>query len=236
MDRREFLASVRAEGYKMTDRMLTDWIQRGLVAQPAISSDGHGVDSEYPPDQLQLTLQLLDKHQPGHGLDGLYNLPVGVWLYWHNAGIVPLSQTKRALGEWVERRTRGGRSGTEAAAAAKALADQFIEAGVPKAEASTLNKAFQAANSTGTLDLDHVQETLGEWLDSPHIAAMVRILERLTAGITNFDSFTDDDFRQARVEHLGVITPAYRAAHIEELTIDACKNLTGHLGELHLRQ
>ena len=64
---------------------------------------------------------------------------------------------------------------------------------------------------------------------------MLRIFERLTAGITNFDTFSDDDFRQARVEHLGMATPAYRESHIEELTLDACKNLTGHLGELRLR-
>jgi hypothetical protein len=156
-------------------------------------------------------------------------------LYWHNQAIVPLTQTQRALGEWVDPRTRGGRSGIAASSAAKALASQFAEAGIPESEAKKLHKAFTAANTTGTLNLDQVRETLGEWLDSPHIAAMLRIFERLTAGITNFETFTDDDFYQARAEHLAALTPAYRDTNIKKLTVDACQNLTGHLGELHLR-
>lgn len=235
MERVDFLAAVQSEGFAMSDRKLTDWIERGLIASPTRTSDGNGVDADYTENQLKLAVDLLGKHRPGQDVDGLYNEPVAIWLYWHNDGIVPLAQAQRAWRSWAEPRSRGGRSGIKGVRAAGELADQFRSAGVSGMDSQRLAKAFAAANTTGTLDFDQVRGTIGDdLLLSPQIQGMLRVLERRLAGIDHREEFTDDDFHQARAEHLALIPPGYREPNLKELVLNACINLTTHLGDVYL--
>ncbi|MDP3983691.1 MAG: hypothetical protein Q8Q52_01625 [Acidimicrobiia bacterium] len=235
MDRTEFLAAIRSEGFERSGRKLTDWIERGLLASPDRSSDGHGVAADYTGNQLKLALDLLGKHRPGQDVDGLYNEPVAIWLFWHNQEIVPLEQAQRAWRSWAETRSRGGRSGIRGVRAASELADQFQAAGVPKDVRNDLARAFAAANTNGKLDLGEVRQSIGDdLLSRPQIRGMVRVLERKLAAIEHRDDLTDDDFYQARAEHLALMPPKYRQDNIEELVRSACYNLTTHLGDVYL--
>lgn len=105
--RPEMLRAASKRGFRAEERLFDDWCDRGLLDNPPRAAGlGRGKGSmprKWSERQLELWLCLLDLRQRrkvGH-LQPLYAIPVYSWLYWGDAGDVPLRQVRRALVSWT---------------------------------------------------------------------------------------------------------------------------------------
>jgi hypothetical protein len=107
--REDLLAAATARGFKASARLISDWVELGLLDRPTRRGLGRGRGSlaTWPENQLQLFLQLLDQKRKGaRRIPTLCNLPVGLWLHFGDE-YVPLRQTRRALKTWATTSTTG---------------------------------------------------------------------------------------------------------------------------------
>jgi len=96
----DLLTDAAKAGQPMTRRVLTAWIQLGLLDHPARRGKGRAKGSHpatVTPDQRQLFALLLRHRSTVKRLSTLAALPVTIWVYWGD-DYVPLRQAKRALG------------------------------------------------------------------------------------------------------------------------------------------
>lgn len=101
----DLIADAHKSGHTATSRMLTDWVQRGLLDKPVRRGAGRGKGTTkglYPATQRQLFSILLDKRGTHPSVAHLSAVPVGIWVYWGEEWI-PYRQARRALHTWVER-------------------------------------------------------------------------------------------------------------------------------------
>jgi hypothetical protein len=108
-----------AHGFSATPRLITDWVELGLLDAP----DRHGLGrargsaaGTWSEAQRQLFLALLDKRREVKHIAPLCNMPVWLWLFWGDE-YAPLRQVRRALETWG-----GVRGGTKGLSWAKAHA------------------------------------------------------------------------------------------------------------------
>ncbi len=128
--RDDLLAIARSRGFNPSARLITDWIDVGLIDRPTKRGlgRGRGTIATWPDTQLQLFLLVLEKRDAGaKRVATLCNIPVGIWLYWGDT-YAPLRQVRRALSTWSKANT-GGRWASERAAkdAARELVDQLAD-------------------------------------------------------------------------------------------------------------
>ena len=113
----DLLADAAAHGYRVTARMVTDWVVLGLLDRPLRQPLGRGKGSAkgvYTAEQRQLFLCLLDKRGPqARRSHTLAKVPIVIWLYYGDP-YVPTRQVARALKTWLD---EGGRTGKEQARA-----------------------------------------------------------------------------------------------------------------------
>lgn len=101
----------------LTTRLITDWVQRGLLDRPARQSKGRGKGSAkatFPDAQRDLLLLLLRRRGESSGVAHLLAIPVAIWLYWGDDFVLS-RQALRALTTWAKHyetapagRARGG--------------------------------------------------------------------------------------------------------------------------------
>lgn len=100
----DLLAAADKAGFpNLTARMVTDWVQKGLLDQPVRNPKGRGQGSAkgtYPESQRQLFLLLLDKRASSPHIALLVNVPIAIWSYWGEE-YVPTRQVLRALTTWA---------------------------------------------------------------------------------------------------------------------------------------
>ena len=88
----------------LTDRLITKWVEIGLLDRPHKPGRGRGAGS-YPGtwsyEQLQLGLALWRQY-PVRSIADLCNVPVFMWMYWGDA-YVPLRQVQLAMKTWLAR-------------------------------------------------------------------------------------------------------------------------------------
>lgn len=98
-------AATKAGYAELSARAITDWVQKGLLDQPARQGKGRNKGSGkgiYPEAQRDLLLLILDKRGSDKGIANLLRIPITIWLYWGD-DYVPTRQALRALTEWAKR-------------------------------------------------------------------------------------------------------------------------------------
>lgn len=126
-----------------TDRLVTDWVEIGLLDHPHKPGLGRGAGSHpgtWPAPQLKTFLSLWRK-KPEATIADLCNLPVYLWLFWGDE-FAPLRQVRRAMNSWL---TRLRRVPIRAADAAAAHILGIVEEGRPsRAKRDFLSDALRA--------------------------------------------------------------------------------------------
>lgn len=99
------MAAAKAGFPDLTTRVITDWVQRGLLDQPTRQSKGRGQGSAkaiYPEEQRNLLLVVLEKRSDSPSITHLLVVPISIWIYWGHE-FVPTRQVLRALTTWAKR-------------------------------------------------------------------------------------------------------------------------------------
>ena len=97
-DRVGLVKAATDAGYsRVSDRLVTDWVSKGLLDQPERQArgkgNGRGAKYEWADRQCELFLSLLMHRDEVTYVDSLASLPVSMWLYWGDEW-VPLRQVK----------------------------------------------------------------------------------------------------------------------------------------------
>lgn len=114
----DLVRDAASQGIPVKQRLITDWVEKGLLDRPTRHSLGRGRGSApatWPENQRKLFLLLLGKRQEVSRLATLCNVPVALWLYF-GPEQVPSRQVRRALA------TYGGAYRTGSARAARQTA------------------------------------------------------------------------------------------------------------------
>ena len=106
--REEMLAQAASAGYKVSGRLIDDWVQTGLLGNAEDRdwpgrTHGSGSTVRWSQHQCNLFLSLLHQRQKLHIRENgpLCNIPIWLWVYWGNLGGVSLKQVRRAMRTWV---------------------------------------------------------------------------------------------------------------------------------------
>jgi hypothetical protein len=107
--RHDLLEAASAAGFSASPRLISDWVELGLLDRPTRRGLGRGRGSvaTWPESQRQLFVQLLDQRSKGaRRVPTFCNLPVGLWLHFGDE-YAPLRQVRRALRTWAAKGTAG---------------------------------------------------------------------------------------------------------------------------------
>ncbi len=102
--RQDLITEANAIRPGATDRLITDWVEIGLLDHPHKPGLGRGAGSQpgtWPASQLKLFLALWGK-KPEATIAHLCNIPVYLWLFWGDE-FAPLTQVRRAMNSWLTR-------------------------------------------------------------------------------------------------------------------------------------
>jgi hypothetical protein len=156
----DLVADAAAGGYKITERLVRDWTEHGLLDNPRKRPAGKGLGSApalYPASQRNLLLTLLH-HRPGKSISSLARIPVGIWMYW-GEDYVPLRQARRALmrylgdprgPNYLRDATRASRE--RAKTAARAILGQLDSPQATRKARQELLRVLTESAYTGRLD------------------------------------------------------------------------------------
>ena len=168
----DLVGDAAAQGAPVKQRLITDWVEKGLLDGPARHSLGRGRGSApgtWPENQRKLFLLLLGKRQEVSRLATLCNVPVAFWLYF-GPDYVPARQVRRALATYV------GAYETASARAARQSARQLCKQLLPprlsrkeqKRLSERLTDAIVSATSGGIVDYASLLSEAREGFDPNH--------------------------------------------------------------------
>ncbi len=164
----DLLTYAAKAGHPMTRRVLTEWIQLGLLDHPARRGKGRAKGSHpatVTANQRQLFAQLLRQRPRAKRLSTLAALPVTIWVYWGD-DYVPLRQAKRALGTWLDKARQPAKH--YAQQVAQDVVDQLAHPDAPPTPKRKLLRLLTDAAYEGrTTDPDDLRTTLRTVFD-PH--------------------------------------------------------------------
>jgi hypothetical protein len=212
----ELVGAAEAAGLKATRRLITDWSTNGLLDRPTRRGLGRGKGTlaTWSDDQRNLLLVLLKQRASTNALTQLFNVPVGLWLYWDD--LVPLRQARRALGSWVGA-TVPERSWHRARRSARQLVEQLdLPPGTTGIQDELVEVLAQAAH-TGQLDPAALEASLAPLDQAPRSrqnGERIRpscgdVLARISAhfcAIQHLDELPDELYAWARIAHRTVLT------------------------------
>ncbi len=97
----DLLREAHSLGYRVSKRLIDDWVSLGLLDRPNRTGlgRGKGTASAWPQEQCDLFRYLLKKRKTVKRIAPLCNVPAWLWLVWGD-GYVPLRQVRRALATW----------------------------------------------------------------------------------------------------------------------------------------
>jgi hypothetical protein len=201
-------ARAARKGSSVSARLITDWVEKGLLDRPDVRGlgRGRGTIATWPEDQLQLFLLLLSKRQEIKRTATLCNIPVALWLI-NSDRYAPLRQVRRALATWAAAYTtvkhgRAERTSLE-------LLDQVAHPEAEDSDRLEFELLITKAAQTGIIDLAKVESVARKVID-PHRTgisrgpfgmldtdALVRTLDFRLTGLANVEA-RDEIYEQAR--------------------------------------
>jgi hypothetical protein len=265
----ELVAFATAHGFRASTRLITDWVSLGLLDRPNHPGRGRAVGGSergtWSVMQGELFGDLLALHQrpenPIRSVAALANIPVSGWLWMGAESDVSLRQVRRALATWCGRhRSRKQVSKTRARRIAREMLTPLDNPHSTKKDRDELLRLLETSIRERTFDADEMRQAVERVFD-PHsvgrslgpsevaatAAGLARLMEAQAAGYLNLDSFTDQEFEDARVIYregrrgYAALQPRLVAdaqgsplhlddADYESVLSDACKNLLFTLG------
>jgi hypothetical protein len=216
-----------AAGYTVTERLIRDWAEHGLLDKPQKRPTGKGHGSApalYSANQRNLLLTLLH-HRPGNSISSLARIPVGIWMYWGEEW-VPLRQARRALMRYLGDPTSKTyaqdakrASKDRAQAVAQAVLGQIDNPAATTDARRALRAAVTDAAYTGEPDLDRLERAFRDVFEPENstirraighpsapltIDAMIGLIKARIAAVTalTVGSVTDETLISARDAHV----------------------------------
>jgi hypothetical protein len=196
---------------KFNERLLTEWVKRGLLDEaqrlPRGKGRGRGAYFEWPESQRQLLLSILEQRSSVKTIGALCNIPVGIWIYWGEE-YVPLRQVKKAVRTWGDRAKKVG-----GWASAKAGARRIISSVMPTDVSTQLSDALVEIVARSLYSNQFLQDEIIAKIREHELTmrkkgksdfstelTLRRIEEMIPIlfAIQNFDSFSDEDFENVR--------------------------------------
>ncbi len=217
----DLLADARAAGHPVTARLVTDWVQRGLLDSPQRRGAGRGRGSTkgvFSGHQRELFATLLTHRARERRVSALAVIPVALWLYWGEE-YVPLRQVRRALVTWLAAYRQPARD--RADRLARELLAQLDHPDASDTHRRRFTRVVSTAIYRRGLDEQPLHEALtavfdphnegrrlgppGATLD-PHVVLTTALAYATAVDAVLRDTVTDQDFLQARQRHLDGLT------------------------------
>lgn len=200
----ELLDEARSHGYHLTSRTLTNWIDKGLIANASTEGRGphEGVGRVWPESQRQLLLKLLNERQHTDSLARLAAWPIAIWIYWGDEH-VGTSQAMKAMKTWVKGLGRVPEA--TASQPVQLLAAQISGPGVPRdlrRRFEELAQGISAYPESFNRETFHnaVKDLLSHSESSlkSNAEGLTRLMEARVRAVLNIDEYTESDFVAAR--------------------------------------
>jgi hypothetical protein len=212
--RADLVREAAAQGYEVTERLVTDWSAKGLLDHPERRSKGkgggRGANYVYPANQRDLFLALLGHRSSMPGVAGLTVIPVSVWLLWGDE-FIGLGQVRRALSTWM-----GGvpweRSYERAEQMAKKAVRDLAETGAPPHARIVLETALTDVIFNRYFDSGEVSPLVRAVIDpkgtgrrhgpfGQNSEEVTEYLGSLITGMTTFEEADNTAFIEARMRY-----------------------------------
>jgi hypothetical protein len=213
----DLLDLARQNNLSATRRLIVDWVGLGLLDQPERRGLGRGKGSIalWSETQAALFIDLLALRQrpqdPVKHVAGLANLPVSGWLWAY--GGVPLRQVRRALRTWCGRhRSRKTAHAGATRRVAREITKQLDNPQATQQDRQALRQLLEKTMREDTFDVERVQaavervfdphgagRTLGPPLAPVTVESAVRLLHGHAIGFLQLDTFSDQEFEDARL-------------------------------------
>jgi hypothetical protein len=210
----ELLEEGRRAGHRPTERLVHDWVAKGLLDHPSRrglgKGGGRGSKAVWPESQSKLFLLLLKKRSGVRWVVTLTNVPVGIWLYFGDA-YVPLAQVRRALQTYGDHHKRG--SWKSAQLTAKEAVAQ-LGPDVNRSAAKELMQAIALGGFRGELDpklKDRISDAYRRLVKDrpamqPLVGGYVQIVEARLIATRRLSEIPSEDFQTARATHLQALS------------------------------
>jgi len=227
----ELVEDARRAGFQVTVRLVTDWVELGLLDRPDKRPLGRGRGSAkgvWSQPQREMFVALLDRRATVTRVAGLANFPVWTWLVYGD-DFVPLRQARRALKTWCGRhRGNRGLSQAEAGRMARNFLESIVRDDTRPRDRAELRRFVVNSLTTMTLDTERFRDLVARVLDP---AGTGRVIGPAQAPLTTdvvvtgvesrflammrLDELTKAQFEQARLVY--VITKQLYFAEWSEL-------------------
>jgi hypothetical protein len=208
------LAAAASRGFDVSARLITDWVDKGLLDRPRVRGlgRGKGTSATWPDEQLELFLQLLVKrHDGARRAATLSNLPVMLWLVFGD-DYASLRQIRRALTTWTDAyaTVKHGR----AERTSLALLAQVAHPDARESDKLDFELLITNAAKTGALDLNALEVVGAKVIDPKRTGiargpfgmldtdTLIRTLDFRITGLANVQA-PDAVYEQARQLYRG---------------------------------
>jgi hypothetical protein len=218
----DLLDLARERELSASRRLIVDWSGLGLLDRPERRGLGRGKGSVagWNETQAALFLDLLTLRQrpqnPILRVAALANVPVSGWLWMGDLEGIPLRQVRRALATWCGRhRSHKHASPNQARKIARGILVQIDNPHASKRDRDALRRLLETTLSQGSFDADAIYEAVERVFDPHHVGRELgppaarftaeyaaRMLHAQATGYLNLDSFTEQEFEDARVIYL----------------------------------
>jgi hypothetical protein len=148
----DLVADAAALGVTVSERMITDWVEVGLLDAPTRTGAGRGKGSKpalFPANQRHLFAELIKKRTQTNKISQLAQFPMYLWVCWGD-DYVPTRQARKALGTWAKDTLRVGVKSAQANA--RAIVEQVAAVNAPEPEVTELTNLLEKVAHQGRLD------------------------------------------------------------------------------------
>lgn len=210
----DLLTAAEQRGYKVSGRLVHDWVERGLLDRPDRHGlgRGKGTVAGWPDGQRQLFLALLTKRREGVRVGNLCNVPVWSWL-WFGDSAVPLRQVRCALRTWCKGAT--GASWSQGRAVASKMIKVIAHPAAGSRARQALRDAVAQTLYSGNFDPDSLLPLIagvvdpgatGKWRGPAQMPltpeGIISLIQSRHAAIVNLEAIDDSLYHWAHFEYL----------------------------------
>ena len=247
-------------GYRVSERLVTDWASLGLLDHPERQHGTHGKRGAFylwSDNQLGLFLSLLHHRSSVKHVGELATIPVSLWLLWGEPW-VELRQVRRAMSTWTGGHLRAS-SDEKAVASARAIVNSFARPGSTRAQRMNLREEMIWAGLDGEIYRERVAPLIKAVIDptgsgkgfGPFQASGEDIADHyffLTRAAVEVETLSDDLFVEARARYRDFLLaylrdwaflhglpeygPGFEQPTMELMVNNSCRDLLGSVAQI----
>jgi hypothetical protein len=169
---KQLRAESAKHGAPVSGRLVTDWVEKGLLDRPEVRGlgRGKGTSATWDQNQLRLFVSLLKQRQHARRAATLCNIPVGLWLMFGDT-YVPLRQVRRAMGTWTSAYAVVGKGRAETSA--RELLEQVAHPDATEGDRDRFELIITRAAQAQLPDLHELDKVAAKVID-PHRSGLAR--------------------------------------------------------------